>query len=175
MAIQTLRISDESIFEKQKHHLLKVFEGSGYSRSIGLRAFEKGIKGPKQNKDSIDFVNYVYIPFILGTSNKIAHIIKKNNLNTTFKPLNAIHSSLRSIKDHVDPKEFKGVYLISCSYGAPYIGEIDHSIKQRIQGHVVDINHSRSHSFALAKHAEKSKHHICIEDSKVIAKIDHFH
>jgi len=32
-----------------------------------------------------------------------------------------------------------------------------------------------SHSPSLAEHAEKSKHHVCIEESKVIARVDHFH
>ena len=34
---------------------------------------------------------------------------------------------------------------------------------------------NRSRSSALAEHAEKTNHHIYIEDAKVIARIDHFH
>ena len=92
-----------------------------------------------------------------------------------FKPYHTIQSSLRSVKDPIFPKDGKGVYLIPCSCGTPYIGETGRSISQRIQEHDADPKHSRSHSSALAEHAEKTNHHICIEDAKVIARIDHFH
>ena len=48
-------------------------------------------------------------------------------------------------------------------------------ISQEIHEHVADLKHNRSRSFALAEHAEKTKHHICIEDAEVIARVDHFH
>ena len=65
--------------------------------------------------------------------------------------------------------------MIPCSYGTPYIGETCRSIRQRIWEHVADIRHNRSRTLALAKHVEKSCHHVCIEYSKVVAKVDHFH
>jgi len=69
----------------------------------------------------------------------------------------------------------KGVYVIPCSCGTPYIGETGRSINQRICEHAADIKHGRTRSFALAEHADKSKHHICIEEDQVIAKVIHFH
>ena len=96
----------------------------------------------------------------------------RHNISSTFKPLRTIQSSLRSIKDPIFPKDGKGVYLIPCS---PYIGETNRSTNQRIHEHVIDLKHSRSHSSALAEHAKKTKHHNCIEDAQVIARIDHFH
>ena len=65
--------------------------------------------------------------------------------------------------------------MVPCSYGTPYIGETSQSIRQRIFEHDADIRHNRSRTSALAEHAGKSCHHVCIEDSKVIAKVDHFH
>ena len=73
------------------------------------------------------------------------------------------------------PKDGKGVYLIPCSCGTPYIGEIGRSINQIIHENVANLRHSRSRSSALVGHAEKTNHHICIEDVEVIARIDHFH
>lgn len=105
----------------------------------------------------------------------IAYILRKNQFSTTFKSLNTICNILRSIKDHVDPSNTKGVYLISCPCGAPYVGEIGGSIKLRIQEHVANIKHIRFHSSALANHAEKTIHHICIENYKIFAKIGYYH
>ena len=69
----------------------------------------------------------------------------------------------------------KCVHLIPCSCGIPYIGEIGRSINKRIQEHSADIRHGRTKSPALAEHAEKTKHHICMEDSRVITRVEHFH
>ena len=70
-----------------------------------------------------------------------------------FKPLNTIRSSLKSVKDPIDPRDGKGVYIIPCSCGTPYIGETGRSINQRICEHVADIKHRRSHSSTLVEHA----------------------
>ena len=79
------------------------------------------------------------------------------------------------MKDPIDPKDMKGVYVIPCSCGTPYIGETDRSINQRINEHSVDLRHGRAKSSALAEHAEKTKHHVCIEESCSIAKVTQFH
>ena len=71
--------------------------------------------------------------------------------------------------------DMKGVYMILCSCGTSYIGETCRSINQRIKEHAVHIKHGRTKSSALVEHAEKTKHHICIEEARVIAKIPHFH
>ena len=69
----------------------------------------------------------------------------------------------------------KGVYLVPCSCGTPYIGETGQQINQRIHEHTKDIRHNFSRSSDLVEHAEKSKHHVCIEDSRVIARVGLFH
>ena len=102
-------------------------------------------------------------------------ILKRNNISASFKPLYTIRNSLRSVKDPIDPKDMKGVYMIPCSCGTPCIGETGHSIRQRIWEHATDIRHNRSCTSALVEHVKKSCHHVCIEDSKFIAKVDHFH
>ena len=140
-----------------------------------LKAFQKAERGPRVKKYPCDRLSGVHLPFIQGTKDKIARILKKHNVSSTFKPSRTIRSSLRSVKDPICPKDSKGVYLIPCSCGTPYIGETGRSVSQRIQEHVADLKHNRSRSSALAEHAEKTNHHICIEDAEVIANIDHFY
>jgi len=69
----------------------------------------------------------------------------------------------------------KGVYVILYFCGTPYIGDIGHLINQRIHEHATDIKHGKPCSSALAEHAEKTKHHIFIEEVQVIARISYFH
>lgn len=108
-------------------------------------------------------------------TDKTARILRKNKFLSTFRPLSTIKSSLRSVKGLMDPKNMKCVYVIPCSFGTTYVGESGCSINQRIQEHAEKIKHGRTHSLALAEHVEKRKHHIFIEDARVIARIDHFH
>jgi hypothetical protein len=69
----------------------------------------------------------------------------------------------------------KGVYIIPCSCGTPYIGETGRSINQRISEHAADLKHMRTKSSALAEHVEKTNHHVCIEEASVIARVSQFH
>ena len=77
-------------------------------------------------------------------------------------------------KDQADPKNNKGVYSIPCGCGKVYIGEIGHSILTRLKENNADIIHGRIKNSALAEHSITSKHHILMEDAKVITNIDHY-
>jgi len=70
---------------------------------------------------------------------KIAHILKKHKVFATFNPLNTMRSSLRCVKDRVNPKDMKGVYSLPCSCGIPYIGETGRSINLCFQEHAADL------------------------------------
>ena len=85
-----------------------------------------------------------------------------------------LHGILYHAKDQVDPKKNKGVYLIPCGCGKVYIGETSRSVLTRLKEHNVDIIHGRIKNYALAEHSTTSKHHILLEDAKVIASIDHY-
>lgn len=79
------------------------------------------------------------------------------------------------MKDPINPKDMKGVYIIPFSCGTPYIGETGCSINQRISEHAADLKHMRTKSSALAEHVEKTNHHVCIEEASVIARVSQFH
>ena len=121
-----------------------------------------------------NIIGKVNLPYILGTTDKISHILKNNGIVTTFKPLNTIRNCLNPVKDKIDPKCHKGVYLIPCSCGKPYVGETGRSFNTRIQEHSADIKHNRSKSSALAEHSDKTKHQICIEDNHILARCEHY-
>ena len=161
--------------DDEKSHLLKVFEINGYSRHQGVVAFQKACKGSLIKKSQGEHFSNVLLPFILGTTNKITYVLKKNNVFFFLHPLQTIRSSLRSFRDLVNPKDMKGVYSIPCSCGIPYIGEMGHSINLSIQVHATNIRHNHFFSLVIAEHVDKMKHHVYVEDSRVLARIDHFH
>ena len=54
-----------------------------------------------------------------------------------------------------------------------YIGENKRIIQVRIKEHKVAITHNREKSSSLVEHFMRTKHHICIEDAKILARVDH--
>lgn len=62
------------------------------------KALHNANKGPRKNKDMDKFIGKVNLPYILGTTDKIPHILKRNNIMATFKPLNTIHNYLILLK-----------------------------------------------------------------------------
>jgi predicted GIY-YIG superfamily endonuclease len=80
---------------------------------------------------------------------------------------------MRSVKDKLDQHNFKGVYRIDCSCGKCYIGETGRSFNTRIKEHSADIKNERTRTSALAEHSLTTKHHIRLEDTKILAKEDH--
>jgi len=56
----------------------------------------------------------------------------------------------RSVKDPIDLKDMKGVYIIPCSCGTPYIGETGCSINQRMNKHATNLRHGRTKSSTLS-------------------------
>ena len=153
---------------------MDVFGNNEYRRHQGIKAFKKAENTKK--KQPIDYcAGKVHLPYILGTTDKISYILKKNNIKTTFKPMNTISGCLKSVKDPIDPKCHKGAYLVPCSCGKTYIGETSRSISMRIHEHATNIKHNHSKTSTLAKHSNKTNYNICIENSSVVAKNDHYH
>lgn len=53
------------------------------------------------------------------------------------------------------------------------MGETGRSVNIRIEEHAADIKHNQVCSSALAEHLDKTKHHICVDEAKILAKVDH--
>ena len=79
---------------------------------------------------------------------------------------------MRPIKDPIDKKQCKGVCRVSYSCGLCYIGETGRSFNTRVKEHKADIKNERIRTSALAEHSLKTKHQLCLEDTKILAKED---
>lgn len=81
---------------------------------------------------------------------------------------------MKLVKDNIDHQQLKGVYKIDCSCGKSYIGETRWSLKTRLKEHRADIKNGRSRTSALVEHSSKTKHHVCLENARIIAREDHY-
>jgi hypothetical protein len=118
-------------------------------------------------------IEVAYLPYIQGVTDRIARALNKKKIKTSFKPLETIKHSMRSVKDKLDPPNGKGIYKIECSCEKCYIGETSRSFKIRIKEHGVDIKNERIRTSALAEHCLKTRHHVRVEDTKILAKENH--
>ena len=131
------------------------------------RQGRNGDRRPEENSFGI------VLPYIWGTTDKIAEILRRRNLKVCFSPPNSIRNMLYFSKDAIEPKHHQGVYAIPCSIGKVYIGELGHSIKTRLKEYNTYIHHGRIKKSSITEHT--SNHEICLEDSKVLPKIPHYY
>jgi hypothetical protein len=81
---------------------------------------------------------------------------------------------MRSVKYVSDHHQYKGVYKVMCSYGKYYIEETGCSFQVRIKEHRLDIKNTCTCTSVLANHSNANKHHVFLEDAKILAKDDHY-
>ena len=171
LATGEIRISDTDHLEHKLDHLNEVFNRNGYHKDL--------IKKAIQEAKSIHHKHEVptpklTLPYIKGTTDKIAKILKRRSIHVAFAPSNTIIGFVGLAKDPLDPGQQKGVYSIPCSCSVNYIRETGRSMQVCIKEHSADIAHNRVTKLALAEHSHKTTHLICMGEAKLIAKEEHY-
>ena len=82
---------------------------------------------------------------------------------------------MKSVKDNSDQHQYTRVYKVIFSCDKCYIIKIGRSFQVRIKEHGPDIKNVHTFTFALAEHLNTTKHQVCLEDTKILAKEDHFY
>ena len=83
----------------------------------------------------------ITIPYVQGTSERLARVFKDNNITTAMKPINKIRSAVVHAKDRI-PKEKQNevIYRIPCkNCDAVYISETGRSLVKRLAEHKDDF------------------------------------
>ena len=149
-------------------HIRTTLINNGYNGKEVDKVFHNIKKGRHKTKERDTTLPKITLPYIHGTTNKIANILKKKDIRVAFAPPNSVKNWLDKAKVPVDPKNHKGVYKIPCSCGEAYIGETGRSIETRLKEHSADLRYDRIKSSAIAEYSHNTKHHICLENSKVL-------
>jgi hypothetical protein len=128
LVTRAFRISDKEHIEQELKHLENVFKTNGYNKKKFDRAVLRIKRRPgTRNIDENREGKSIILPYIKGTTDKIAKILKKGNIKVSFSFPNTIKNLLDHAKDTIDPRKQKGVYSIPCSCGKQYIGETGRS------------------------------------------------
>jgi hypothetical protein len=174
MAIRAARISDKEHLKEEIDHLTKVFKNIGYKdRDIKKAINKKDIRTHTQN-DQTSHIK-AFLPYIRGVTDKIAKVLRRKEIMIAFKPLITIRQRMKSVKDPIDHQQGKGIYKVSCSCGKCYIGETGRSFQIRIKEHATDIRNEHIRTSALAEHSLKTKHQVFLEETKILAKENHYY
>ena len=112
-------------------HIRTTLINNGYNGKEVDKVFHNVKKRRHKTKERDMTLPRITLPYIHGTTNKIINILKKKNMRVAFAPPNSVRTLLDKAKDPVDPKNYKGVYKISCSCSEAYIGETESSIETR--------------------------------------------
>jgi hypothetical protein len=82
---------------------------------------------------------------------------------------------MRLVKYPTDHGQGKGIYKVSCSCGKCYIGETRQLFQIKIKEHEEGIRNECIYTSTLAEHPFETKHHVCLGDTKFLAKEDHYY
>jgi hypothetical protein len=108
-----MRISNKDHIQQEKEHLLTIFRRNGYSNleiDRAFRKYEERHKNISHTKEGNNEENHkVFLPYVQGTTYKIAHLLKNKNIRTIFAPPNNLRKLLSAVKDPISPKSHKGV------------------------------------------------------------------
>jgi hypothetical protein len=100
--------------------------------------------------------------------------LRKKEITTSFKSLVTIRHKTTSIKDTLDHHQYKWVYKVECCCDKCYIGETRRSFHIRIKDHYANIRNECTRTSSLVEHSSETKHHVCLEDTKILVRGDHY-
>ena len=114
-------------------HIRTTLINNGYNGKEVDKVFHNIKKGRHKTKERDTTLPSITLPYIHGTTNKIANILKKKNIRVVFSLPNSVRNLLDKDKDPIDMKNHKGVYKIPCSCSEAYIGETGRSIETKLK------------------------------------------
>ena len=87
--MRALRIFDDENLFQERNHLSKVFKSIGYKDKDIKKMINKSIDREKNGPKPIN--NHppgttTYLPYIQGITDKIASVLRKKGITTSFKP-----------------------------------------------------------------------------------------
>ena len=128
LVTRAMRLSDEEHIEQELRHLKEVFIANGYNEEQVNRAILKAKRTPRTENSKEEVTKNINLPYIKGgTTEKIAKILRKENIKVSFSPPNSLRTMLDHAKDSINPSLHRGVYSIPCTCGKQYIGETGRS------------------------------------------------
>ena len=156
--VETL-VTEEEDKKKEMSHVKKALKRCGHPRWSLHRNKRTG-----QREEKTERRGKVVLPYVKGTSEKIARIFKKYDLETIHKPSSTLKNLIcNKMKDRIDILDRTGaVYHLECKKKEcreerekdDYTGETDRVTRERLYEHRV-LDHKTAKEYASLKNPEK--------------------
>ncbi len=153
--VQTL-ITTEEDKEKERKHVKKALKRCGHPNwSLNRK------KKPKKNNERVERRGKVVLPYTKGTSENLARILKRYDIETIHKPTTTLKNLLcNKMKDQIHVLDKTGaVYYNNCKkHKEPkqdYVGETDRVWREREYEHGVIDHKTAKRSASLSYPEEK--------------------
>ena len=147
----------------ENEHLRQIFHKNNYSDEfIDTNKYKHDKQNDvRANTETKNELTTVSLPYIRGTSETIARILKPVNIRIAHKPTTTLRHLLTNVKDKDDPKDRQGtVYRIRCNdCNGTYIGETGRTLTTRLGEHQTATD-KEDLTNNIAQHHRKTGHHI---------------
>ena len=112
---------------------------------------------------------FTLLPYVSGTSEKIARVLKSYNVKVAHKPVRTISSILTKPKDKVPKADRTNVvYKIKCNdCSKTYIGQTQRALKTRVKEHQKAVFNQDKNSL-IAEHCTNSNHNFDFDNTTVL-------
>ena len=152
--------------DAEVRHVKSALKANGYKEWASKIPQPKNKSDISRNTTGGQARTSVGLPYIRGTSEKLARIFRNHGVRAYHKPFNTLHSILVHPKDKTpDLKKCGVVYEIQCpECPAQYVGETARTLETRMRDHLKQ----KSPRTAVGEH----EHSIKMDDVKVIARED---
>ena len=166
-------ISEPTDLRTENERIIKVLTDNDYNKQIIAkvrRNIEKGNHSNAQNKEDKEYVGYINLPYIAGTSEILRRIFQKHKFRCTFYSSDTLRKTLSNPKDKIEKgKQNNIVYKIPCAdCNAVYIGESKRSFDQRSKEHVRAVTNGDVDKNEIADHSWKLDHKFDWENKIII-------
>ena len=166
----TIPNSDNHIKDEMEH-ATRILRQNGYPmkflRQIIYEVRNKHPTPPENERTK----NYVVLPYVGPTSEKIKRVLHKHNIRTVFRPNKKLCNLVGHLKDPIDHLEQKElIYEIPCGdCHRSYVGQTKQSLASRSKQHLRDCK-NKSIATELADHHTTDGHQFQFENVKILAK-----
>ena len=158
----------------ETRHLERVFQKNDYDPTFVKRNTHKNTAPNEttdnETTDDTTPLTLATLPYIRGTSETIARILRPYNIRVAHKPITTLRDLLTNVKDKDEPINRQGtVYRISCTdCKATYIGETGRNLNTRLTEHKRATRNGdiRNH---ISEHHRQTKHDINWDSAECIS------
>jgi hypothetical protein len=161
-------LCDPEYIETEKETIYHALKSNGYPKTT-IDTVSRRVFNPTENNRPEPPNHHVSAPYIKGTSERVARILKRHKVELCHKPSRTLRGELCALKDKRNPSDQAGVvYKLSCQdCSACYVGETGRSWKERNREHMKDIEKKNVRS-NVYHHVRDTGHSFDHEGAKIL-------